>query len=58
MSANTFSFGDVVSIKKAGFINNPEQNLLEFQDRFNDYSFYSPVSTRYSIDELDKQSQF
>ena len=58
MSANTFSFGDVVSIKKAGFINNPEQNLLEFQDRFNDYSFYSPVSTRYSIDELDKKSQF
>ena len=58
MSANTFSFGDVVSIKKAGFINNPEQNLLEFQDRFNDHSFYSPVSTRYSIDELDKKSQF
>jgi hypothetical protein len=30
MSANTFKFGDVVSIKKAGFINNKEQNLLEF----------------------------
>lgn len=58
MSANTFGFGDVVSIKKAGFINNPEQNLLEFQDRFNDYSFYSPVSTRYSIDELNKKLQF
>ena len=58
MSANTFKFGDVVSIKKAGFINNPEQNLLEFQDRFHDHNFYSPISTRYSIDELDRRQEF
>jgi hypothetical protein len=30
MSANSFGFGDVVSIKKSGFIKNPEQNWLEF----------------------------
>lgn len=53
MSTNSFKFGDVVSIKKAGFIKNAnEQNLLEFQDRFSDNTFFSPVSTRYSVDVL------
>lgn len=58
MSANSFNFGDVVSIKKAGFIKNPEQNWLEFQDRFSDNTFYSPISTRYSIDILQTNSEF
>ena len=58
MSANSFNFGDIVSIKKAGFIKNPEQNWLEFQDRFSDNSFYSPISTRYSIDRLQTNSEF
>ena len=58
MSANSFNFGDIVSIKKAGFIKNPEQNLLEFQDRFADNSFYSPISTRYSIDKLSNSLNF
>ena len=58
MSSNSFNFGDIVSIKKAGFIKNPEQNLLEFQDRFSDNSFYSPISTRYSIDKLRNSLNF
>lgn len=58
MSSNSFNFGDIVSIKKAGFIKNPEQNLLEFQDRFSDNSFYSPISTRYSIDKLSNNLNF
>lgn len=58
MSANSFTFGDVVSIKKSGFIKNPEQNWLEFQDRFSDNTFYSPISTRYSIDILQTNPEF
>lgn len=58
MSSNSFNFGDIVSIKKSGFIKNPEQNLLEFQDRFSDNSFYSPISTRYSIDKLSNNLNF
>ena len=53
MSTDAFEFGDVVSIKPDGFINNPNQNLLEFQIRFSDYSFYSPISTRYNVDYLE-----
>lgn len=59
MSTNSFKFGDVVSIKKSGFIKNAnEQNLLEFQDRFSDNTFFSPVSTRYSVDDLADKLEF
>lgn len=59
MSQNPFKFGDVVSIKKSGFITNSEsQNLLEFQTRFADHSFYSPLSTRYAVDSLDQITRF
>jgi hypothetical protein len=32
--------------------------LLEFQDRFSDNTFFSPVSTRYSVDALANKSEF
>ena len=54
MSTEKFSFGDIVNIKTSDFIKNPEnQNLLEFQSRFYDSSFYSPISTRYPISILE-----
>lgn len=53
MNKNSFNFGDIVTIKKSGFGKNAEnQNDLEFQSRFSDNSFYSPVSTRYSVEEI------
>lgn len=53
MSDNDFEFGDVVTIKKKGFYDDEEvQNLLEFQTRFNDLSFFSPISERFSVDIL------
>ena len=53
MNIESLEFGDLVTIKKAGFYKDPEnQNLLEFQQRFNDYSFYSPISPRKNISEL------
>jgi hypothetical protein len=57
MSTDAFQFGDIVSIKTPGFINNPNQNFLEFQIRFSDYSFYSPISTRFNIEQLSKDSK-
>ena len=51
----SFSFGDVVSIKKAGFYKDSDaQNVLEFQHRFHDNSFYSPISFRLNIDDLEE----
>ena len=53
LSNDSFNFGDIVSIKKAEFKKNPEnQNLLEFQARFSDHSFYSPISPRYNVSSI------
>lgn len=53
MSTTEFSYGDIVNIKTKGFADGPElQNDLEFQKRFTDYSQYSPISTRYNVDDI------
>lgn len=56
ISSDAFDYGDIVNIKDKGFIKNEkEQNLLEFQKRFNDSSLYSAVSSRINIDELEEK---
>lgn len=58
MGSSEFEFGDLVSIKKAGFYKDEiNQNLLEFQERFSDYSLYSPISSRFNIDQLNENIQ-
>lgn len=53
MSQNTFEFGDLVTIKKSGFHKDPStQNLLEFQQRFSDFSLFSPISSRINAQEI------
>lgn len=49
ISTNEFKYGDIVNIKSEDFVNNPNNDLIQFQKRFNDSSFYSAVSTRYNI---------
>ena len=56
MSFGNFNFGDIVEIKKEGFATNYTlQNELEFQNRFSDHTFYSPISTRYSVFDIKKE---
>jgi hypothetical protein len=58
MSSDIFEFGDIVTIKKPGFKKDPNtQNLLEFQARFADNSFFSPISTRFNISEISELSE-
>lgn len=53
MSTTEFSYGNIVNIKTKGFADNADlQNGLEFQKRFTDYSQYSPISTRYNVDDI------
>lgn len=47
IDSEKFNYGDVVNIK----INNLNEHL-EFQKRFNDYSLYSAISTRYNVSQL------
>ena len=51
ISNGSFEYGDIVNIKIADFINNPNYNLLEFQKRFNDSSLYSAISPRYNYND-------
>ena len=58
MSYSGYEYGDIINIKPKGFATNPVlQNQLEFQKRFADYSLYSPISTRYNIDNLKDSMQ-
>ncbi len=53
ISNDAFNYGDIINIKSKGFAQNEnEQNLLEFQKRFNDSSMYSAVSERVNVDDL------
>lgn len=57
MSCDNFKFGDIVTIKKEGFATDYNlQNQLEFQNRFNDNTFYSPISTRYSVFDIKNEN--
>lgn len=57
MSCDNFAFGDIVTIKKEGFATDYDlQNQLEFQNRFNDDTFYSPISTRYSVFDITNEN--
>ena len=49
ISYDSYKYGDIVNIKTDDFINNPNNNFIQFQKRFNDSSFYSSISTRYNI---------
>ena len=51
ISYDGFKYGDLVNIKSEQFVTNPNQNLLEFQKRFADSSFYSAISTRYNYND-------
>ncbi len=51
ISYDGFQYGDIVNIKSDEALNNPNYNLIEFQKRFNDSSFYSAISPRYNYDE-------
>lgn len=51
ISYDGFQYGDIVNIKSDEALNNPNYNLIEFQKRFNDSSFYSAISSRYNYDE-------
>ena len=56
LSSDAFDYGDIVNIKNKGFVKNSnEQNLLEFQKRFNDSSFYSSISPRVNVDDVQEQ---
>ena len=51
ISYDGFQYGDIVNIKSDEALNNPNYNLIEFQKRFNDSSFYSAISPRYNYDK-------
>lgn len=53
MSTDLFEYGDIINVKipECGNYNWED---LEFQKRFKDYSFYSAISPRQSIDQLDR----
>lgn len=58
MSYGKYNFGDIINIKPKGFNTNPDlQNKLEFQKRFADYNLYSPISTRYNIEDISLSMQ-
>ena len=52
MSTDQFDYGDIVNIKLNTFAN-PDQIELEFQKRFNDFSYYSAITPRYNISDID-----
>lgn len=53
LSYGGYAYGSIVNIKAKGFADNEEeQNLLEFQKRFSDYSMYSAISDRFNISDL------
>ena len=51
ISYDGFQYGDIVNIKSDEALNNPNYNLIEFQKRFNDSSFYSAISPRYNYND-------
>lgn len=51
ISYDGFQYGDIINIKSDEALNNPNYNLIEFQKRFNDSSFYSAISPRYNYDD-------
>ena len=51
ISCNKFQYGDIVNITIEDSEDNPNYNLIQFQKRFADYSFYSAISPRYNYDE-------
>ena len=53
ISYDGFQYGDIVNIKSDEALNNSNYNLIEFQKRFNDSSFYSSISPRYNYDAGD-----
>lgn len=54
ISHSGFKYGDIVNIKSDDFVNNPNNNLIQFQKRFSDSSFYSSISTRYNIGDSSR----
>lgn len=53
ISNGLFDYGDIINIKAKGFLDNAdEQNQLEFRKRFDNYSGYSAISSRFNISDL------
>ena len=53
ISNGLFDYGDIINIKAKGFLDNAvEQNQLEFKKRFDNYSGYSAISSRFNISDL------
>lgn len=53
ISSDAFSYGDIINIRDDQYISNPNYNLLQFQKRFTDSSFYSAISLRYNYNDGD-----
>ena len=54
ISYGGYEYGDIINIKSDDFINNPNNNKIQFQKRFADSSFYSAISTRYNVGDDQK----
>ena len=55
ISNGEFNYGDIINIKSKGFADNAdEQNYLEFQKRFNDYTMYSAIMERTNIADIQE----
>lgn len=52
ISCGDFKYGDIVNITMEDIEDASNYNLLQFQKRFNDYSFYSAISPRYNYTEV------
>lgn len=51
MSPNKFRYGTIVNIKDNTWLTNPNKINQAFEERFNDFSYYSPISRYYNLSE-------